>query len=110
MIAEIVVDIANNQVNRVFDYKVPKSYENIVDCGYRVKVPFGKRRLLGFIVNIKDNSDYDLSKLKEIDEILDLKPIITKEFIELSKYMVESYYTFYITALKTMIPTALKVK
>ena len=110
MSAEIVVDIANNQVNRVFDYKVPKSYENIVDCGYRVKVPFGKRRLLGFIVNIKDNSDYDLSKLKEIDEILDLKPIITKEFIELSKYMVESYYTFYITALKTMIPTALKVK
>ena len=110
MIAEIVVDVANNQVNRVFDYKIPESYENIVDCGYRVKVPFGRRKLLGFVVGIKENSDYDTSRLKEIDEVLDLKPIITKEFIDLAKYMVESYYTFYITALKTMIPSALRVK
>lgn len=110
MIAEVVVDVNNNQVNKVFDYLVPQNYLDIIDVGYRVKVGFGYRKVLGFIVNLKEESDYEESKLKYIDEILDLKPIITKEFISLSSYMVDKYYTFYITALKTMIPNALKVK
>lgn len=110
MIAEVIVDVSSNQVNRSFDYLVGSEYEDIIAPGYRVSVPFGKRKVLGFVIALKEESEFDVSKLKPIYEVLDLKPIITKEFIDLSKYMVERYYTFFITALKTMIPTSLKVK
>ena len=44
MIYEVIVDISNSQVDRVFDYR-GEGYE----IGCRVEVPFGSKRIEGFI-------------------------------------------------------------
>lgn len=109
MIASIVVDIAAKQVNRSFDYIVPTHLEKVVDIGSRVKVYFGKRVLVGFIVELKDRTTYKKS-LKEILDIVDVKPVLNIEFVKLAQFMAEHYFSYYAVALETMIPTALKIK
>ncbi len=110
MFCDIVVDLKNNQVNKTFEYIVPSWLENIIEVGQRVIVPFGKRKLLGFVIKCKVISEFDPLKLKEIVDVLDITPVLNEELIGLASFMVKNYFSFYISALETMIPTALKVK
>ena len=61
MIYEVIVDISNSQVDKVFDY----SGENI-SVGSRVAVPFGQRQIEGFVVNQKETSTLPSSKIKSV--------------------------------------------
>ena len=49
MIAEVIVDVAAYPIDRPFDYIVPETMETIIETGLRVKVPFGRRNVLGYI-------------------------------------------------------------
>lgn len=109
MIAEVIIDIQNKQVNRSFDYAVPAPLEGILKVGYRVHVPFGKTKRVGFITKIKKETEYE-RELKSIIDTIDVYPVITEEFIEIARYIAEHNFTFYATALQTMIPSALKIK
>ncbi|MFC4409266.1 primosomal protein N' [Chungangia koreensis] len=110
MIAEVIVDIAAYPIDKPFDYVVPKEMEDIVEPGVRVKVPFGNRKLLGFITEIKDESDLNIVKLKQIEEILDITPVLTKEMLEMADWMKNHVLCFEIDALFAMLPSALKAK
>ena len=69
MIAKVIIDILNKQVNRTFDYLIPSELEKIIDIGFRVKVPFGKLTRVGYIVDITDNTEYT-NKLKSLIYLL----------------------------------------
>ena len=60
MIAEVIVDVLSSTVDKVFDYNIPHSLTVVV--GDRVLVPFGSRKIDGFVINIKQTSSYDKSK------------------------------------------------
>ncbi len=109
MIASVVVDITAKQVNRTFDYLVPLHLENIVRVGYRVKVLFGRRTVVGFIVELKQSSTFKKA-LKEISDVVDVYPVLNEEFVSLAKYIATNNFSYYAVALQTMIPSALKVK
>ena len=49
MIAQVIVDIAAKQTDRIFEYHIPESISD-VEIGSRVFVPFGPRKLQGFVV------------------------------------------------------------
>lgn len=110
MFAEVIIDLQNNQVNRSFDYQIPSFLLDVVEIGARVFVPFGKKKLLGFVVGIKESTDYDSSKIKDIIDVIDLIRPLNEEFVEIAKYMANRYYSFYSSCLITMLPAALKVK
>lgn len=110
MIASIIVDVSSRQVNRSFDYIVPNDLVDVIEIGHRVKVPFGHRDLLGFVVDLSETSDFSEDKLKKITCLLEATPCLNKEFVELAYYMADQYYCFYIDTLKTMIPSALGPK
>ena len=69
MIAEIILDSNAKDLNRVFDYKIPEALLPKVQIGSRVFVPFGNRKNLeeGFVVNIKENSAYNVKEIAEVD-------------------------------------------
>ena len=108
MIASVVVDCKIDSVNRTFDYLVPPCFVDSIQIGQRVYVPFAKQNLLGIVVELKEESDFE--NLKEIYDILDLVPCLNEELIKLAKNMHEYYFSLYITCLLTMIPQALRVK
>lgn len=109
MIASIVVDIASKQVNQTFDYVVPEHLESIIQIGYRVRVLFGRRTILGFVVELKNQTEYK-KKLREISDIVDVYPVLNQEFVDLAKYIACHNFSYYAVALQTMIPSALKIK
>ncbi len=109
MIAEVIVDLKNKQVNQSYDYIIPEYLEDLVLVGQRVIVPFGRIKRTAFIINIKKETEY-YSKLKEIDEIIDDKRILDEEFIELAKYISANYFSFFSSVLDSMIPRAFKYK
>ena len=108
MIVEVIVDVAAYPIDRPFDYVVPGHLEDLVERGSRVHVPFGNRKVQGFITNIKRETEVDRSKLKEVQSIIDVEPVITEELLKLSKWMTKKTLCYEIDALQVMLPAALR--
>ena len=109
-IAKVIVDVAAYPVDRPFDYKIPDIWQAIVVPGIRVKVPFGPRNVLGFVVEVTNDSDFEQSKLKSVAQLLDIEPVLTKEMLELSKWLKTQTICYEIDALQVMLPGALRAK
>ena len=110
MIAEVIVDVSAYPIDRPFDYIVPAAIESIIEVGSRVKVPFGPRKVLGYIIGLKEESELELSKLKPIDELIDLEPVISKELLDLSSWLATHTLAYEIDALQVMLPAAMRAK
>ncbi|MCF7927017.1 MAG: primosomal protein N' [Candidatus Izimaplasma sp.] len=108
MYAEIVVDVPAKSVDKTFDYFIPKKFENSIELGARVKVPFGPRTIMGFVLGIKETTEFDLEKIKPIYDLLDVTSTLTPELIQLGLDMRQSNISPLITLFKAMIPSALR--
>ncbi|WP_201318437.1 primosomal protein N' [Paenibacillus sp. EPM92] len=110
MIAKVIVDVPAKPTNRAFDYVVPEPLLELVAVGSRVGVPFGPRTVQGFVVELQNGSDIDVSKLKPIKQVLDVTPPLTPELVKLARWIGRTYVCHEIVALQAMIPGALKAK
>ncbi|MDQ0427822.1 primosomal protein N' (replication factor Y) [Planomicrobium stackebrandtii] len=110
MIAEVIVDVAAHPIDRPFDYAIPKNVEVLAEPGMRVKVPFGNRKVLGFITKIKETSEFDPKRLKPIHELMDVVPVLNEELLKMAQWMKEQTVCFEIDALQVMVPAALRAK
>ncbi|MQS75051.1 primosomal protein N' [Companilactobacillus halodurans] len=110
-VAEVIVDVPTMQTNRPFEYQIPEALEDVVVAGMRVEVPFGrgKRRIQGFVMKVKDTSDFQ-GKLKPIIRVIDLKPVLSKEMLDLSYWLADRTYSFQISCLQTMLPSVMRAK
>ena len=55
-LAQVVVEIPARDVNQTFDYLIPDGLEEWVVPGSRVIVPFGPRKVQGFVLQTKNVS------------------------------------------------------
>lgn len=108
MICSVILDIKNNQLNREFDYKIPDFFIDSITPGVRVLVPFGARKLRGFVVDVKDDNNDVSYKMKEVLEVLDVEPVISSELLKLGHELSEYYFSFLIENYLMMIPSSLK--
>lgn len=110
MYAKVIVDVPAKQTNRAFDYFVPEPMRDWVAVGSRVGVPFGPRKLQGFVVDLHQSPGLDPGKVKPISEVMDLYPPLTPDLVQLGRWISQTYLCHEITALQAMIPGALKAK
>lgn len=108
--ARVIVDVPSKDTDRPFDYLIPERLRPWVEVGSRVGVPFGHRTLQGFVVSLHPRPEMDSAKMKPIQEVLDFAPPLSPELIKLSEWMKDRYACRQITALQSMLPTALKGK
>ena len=106
MVANVLVEIKAKSIDRTFDYNIPLEFENNIQIGKRVLVPFGKQILEGFVVSVSNNSSFD--KLKNIKEVIDDEVILNKELLEVGKYISKKTLCNLITSYQSMLPKALK--
>ena len=106
--ASVIVDVPARQTDRPFDYIIPKKWEDIVQTGMRVVVPFGPRKLQGFIIGIKDSVELESKKLKALYEILDVTPVLNDELLKLGYWLTSETLCYMISAFQVMLPTAIK--
>lgn len=107
MIIGVLVELSNKNIDRVFDYSVPDCFLDKIKLGIRVKVPFGKMELEGFVVEIKGSSDVEV---KDILDVIDDEAILNSELLELGKKMQEDTLSTLISCYQIMLPKALKAK
>lgn len=105
MYADIIMEI-NVFKNKTFTYIIPQKLN--VQIGSRVHIPFGKRLVNGIVLNIKDTYK-EQQELREIIDIIDEKPILNKEQINLIHFMRNNYLCTYLDAYKVMMPPQLKL-
>ncbi|NBK46823.1 primosomal protein N' [Staphylococcus delphini] len=112
MIAQVIVDVASKSVDKTFDYAIPADLENVVQPGVRVIVPFGPRKIQGYVMRClpDDEAEYDLSKLRPILEVKDIQPELTAELVQLSEWYSRYFLSKRISILEAMLPSAIKAK
>ena len=108
VIAEVVVDIKNKAVNKVFDYTVPEELAHLIQPGVRVLVPFGPRTIMGFVISLKEQTE--LQNLRPIKELIDVVPVLNDELRELGMSLSEETGSTMIQCFEAMIPNAMRAK
>ena len=107
-IAKIIVDVPLMQTDQPYSYKIPEEFEEMLEVGMRVHVPFGKanRLIQGIVLGMESQSDADVidEDLKEIAEVLDFSPVLTEEQLWLAEELRKSVFSYKISILKAMLP------
>ncbi|MCD2254483.1 primosomal protein N' [Listeria marthii] len=107
-IAKVIVDVPAMQVDRPFDYFIPEDLEELIRPGMRVSVPFGNRKIQGFVIALGETKENP--KLKGIDGVMDLAPVLNEELMELGDWLAEDTLSFRVSAYQAMLPAALRAK
>jgi primosomal protein N' (replication factor Y) len=100
-------------LRRTFDYIFPEKLKTKLEgdlplVGSRVTVEFGRRTLVALIIEVTDRSDIALEKLKPVNDILDLSPILSPDLLKLFSWAA-NYYQYPIgEALFTALPALLR--
>ena len=103
MVARVTLEIA---LRREFDYLIPPELEGRVEVGTRVKVPFGRRQVLGCVTGLAEQSDHE--SLKPIAKIIGAQSLVTPQVLELARWIAEYYCCAPETALKSVLPDAVR--
>lgn len=106
MYAEVVFPLP---FRNSFTYEIPDELEVHAQIGVRVVVPFGKRVLTGFIINILETTNVE-SKIKKVKDVLDSHPIFTKDSLKFYEWISDYYLSSLGEALKNSVPYGSKVE
>lgn len=110
--ASIIIDISHENVDRTFQYRIPEALTLEIRIGTQVNVPFGNgnRTRKGYVVDITDQTEYDVTKIKEIAGVVSGSVTAGSQLIALAWWMKEQYGATMNQALKTVLPVKQKVK
>lgn len=107
----LYADLAFNlPLNQIFSYSIPEGMK--VHPGMRVKAPFGKRKLVGYVIS----TGQELSKeviaggfeVKDIISPVDQEAVFNDRLVDLARWMSRMYFSNLGECLAVMIPGANK--
>lgn len=104
MIAEVIVDLSSESIDKIFDYKSIEGLQR----GQLVLVPFGNKQIEGFVVNIKEHTDVPEGKLKAVNSILRNEPVIKEEMFALADFMKKEYHLRMVDILRLFLPSEMR--
>ena len=107
MYAKIIVDLASQNTNELFTYRIPDELHDCIYRGSRVYVEFGFQKVLGYVIEIVNQVDYE-GNIKDILEVIDFEWGLNNEQIELAKFISEETKAFYTSALELMYPSFMR--
>jgi len=110
-ILEVYIEHQLQQLNRPFTYL----YQGLIipKRGIRVRVPFHKQTLIGYVTKVTETNDVDALKanspfpISDIDALLDESPILSEELLLLVDYQATHYFSSKIAMLQAMLPPSL---
>ena len=93
-------------VDKLFDYRAPGS--SAADIGRRVVVPFGRKSVVGVIVETADTSEVPAERLKSAHEVLRDLPPFSAEDLRLMRFAAEYYHHPLGAVVVSALPTRLR--
>lgn len=106
LFADIILPLA---VRGKYTYSVPERFSSSVYAGARVKAPFGSSAVYTGIVSEVHRRDPGLRSLREIEELVDLKPIVNQVQLKLWEWIASYYLCGEGEVMKAALPLELKL-
>ena len=103
-ISRVALDVP---LSRLFDYRVPEGTAAPAP-GTRVRVPFGRQRLIGVVVEHAVDSAVPEARLKPIAAVLDTVPVLAAEVLELVRWASDYYHHPLGEVIATALPKAVR--
>ncbi|MDR2428048.1 MAG: DEAD/DEAH box helicase family protein, partial [Endomicrobium sp.] len=105
----IVLDVAVPvPLNKTFHYLPLECVNPESIVGKRVKIPFGKRILIGYVVACLYIEEDSSLKLKQVMEVIDDDVLINSETVELADYISKNYICSLGEAYSSIIPVSMR--
>jgi primosomal protein N' (replication factor Y) len=101
-IAKVLVASRAQNLDRLFDYRVPRALADNLKIGARVIVPFQNQPCLAYVWELADHSEFP--DLKEIQQLIDDPPLINSYSYELIKWMADYYFCSRVDVIKLCLP------
>ena len=110
--ADVCIDISIEKLDRPFSYRIPERLSGIVCVGSRVRIPFGSGNTekKGYVTAIRDNTDYDPDKVKDILGLVEGSMEAEDRSFEIAAFIRNTYGGTLSQALKAVIPVKAKAK
>lgn len=105
MYAQVIVDIAHSEVDRIFEYSCPGDTQ----VGCRVKVPFGNRLADGFVIGISRNCAIDPAKVRPVKEVFDELPALVPECFSLMERISSRFRVPKAASLRLFVPSEMRL-
>lgn len=109
MYAKVIIEYPVKSLNKIFIYKIPKDLELEIKIGMKVYVPFNHKEVFGIVIDITKEITNEF-EIKEIIRIENKELVLSKELLDVGKYLADSTLCNLITAYQTMLPSSLKIK
>ncbi|MGR8981225.1 MAG: primosomal protein N' [Gammaproteobacteria bacterium] len=94
---------------RLFDYLPPEGCDPAgIEPGIRLEVPFGKGKKVGFLVELIQESEMGIGKLKRIIRILDKQPLLFRSDLRLLHWTSRYYHYPLGEVIGTAFPVTLR--
>lgn len=103
---EVIVDIAHEKLDRVFTYSVPENM--VLVPGMRVQVPFGPRKVEGYVIRLMEESELPLTRLREVLRTLEDYPALLPQMMELAIQLAKEAHCPLCETLRLMIPAQMR--
>ena len=104
MIAEVIVDIAASETDRIYDYLC----DDDIAVGSRVRAPFGGKTVPGFVMRLKEKSDLPIERLKKVYPCPDELPALNEECLALAEKLTARYRVPKALTLRLFLPAEMR--
>ena len=91
-----------------YDYAVPPDLRARLRPGMRVRVPFGRRTLVGYCVGFLDEPSIDRARVKAILEAVDEEPLLDAAMLELCRWVADYYACAWGEVLEAALPAGVR--
>ena len=110
--AEIIIDITNENVDKIFHYSIPTLLKDKIKVGMRVFIPFGKANHLreGYVIGFTNKTNINEKYIKKIVSLPDEYTIFSENMIKVAKFMSDKYYCSLSECLQCIMPKIKKDK
>lgn len=92
----------------VFDYSIPASFSQTPHIGARIRVPFGRRELIGVIVGVTETPESPLDKIKPARQLIDEHSLFPPQLMQLLTWAAQYYHYPIGEVFSTALPTLLR--
>ena len=101
-VAQVAVEARVGSLSGLFDYAVPAEMEGTIEVGHRVRVPFGKRLVTGFVYGLEPAAA--VLELKPIQGLVDQEPVLPPMLIEMAGFVSSHYVVPIDEVIRAVVP------
>ena len=104
--AAVVPDTRSLLPRDAYTYLIPDELEGLVLPGVRVEIPFGKRSILGYVVERSDETGH--ADVRSIASVLDEPQLLLDHQLTLARYIAERYCAPLGEVIRAMVPAGVR--